>query len=464
MTTPNRRRALPATEWQRIRKDTTTSAALATGGKLSPAAGSGVMDPDKGKAPLPPIEGGKVEEISLPRKAGCVCDDVRKCGCQVVQKPMSAPADGESKDDFMSRCMGDEVMRGEFPDDARRAAVCNRQWAEKATPTAKAEVSMQTSDLPPDKTVDEPEQEHKGVMLALWVPGGVAKSLAIEGGNNPDDMHMTLGYFGKLGRDISHEQADAMFKCVSMAAKRARPFKGAISGMGRFAGTNTSDGKDVLYASVDLPGLAKFRTELMDEMQKCSGVVKSELHDFTPHITLKHINEDEPSPVQKIARQEVTFSHIVLAVGNDRKMVSLGEMEQTFKRWVPICKVEGERRRVTGIVLQPEVVDAQRDIISAEAIEDAAHAFLANYNTKTKLGLQHSVAPGSPVSQFPKGLHLVESYVAPVDMVLNGRPIKKGAWLMTVFVEDDDVWARVKSGAIRGFSIGGIAKVQRLTA
>lgn len=421
MESKTRRRALPAAEYQRIRKDVAGSPALASAGKAPPAAAPGAIEPDEPKTKLPPIEEAKHEEISLPRKAGCACVEVAKCSCQAKEETAPAPA-------------------------------------------VKAEISMQTGDLPPNKQVDEPEQEHKGVMLALWVPGGVAKSLAVEGGNNPDDMHLTLGYFGKLGTDVTTEQADAMFKCVSMAAKTAKPFKGSISGVGRFAGTNTSDGKDVLYASVDLPGLAKFRTELMEEMQKCSGVVKSEVHDFTPHITLKYIAEDEPSPIQKLGRQEVAFSHIVMAVGKDKRVINLGEVEQTFKRWMPICKVESERRRVTGIVLQPEVVDAQADVISAEAIEDAAHAFLANYNTKTKVGLQHSVAPGSPVGQFPKGLHLVESYVAPVEMILNGRPIKKGTWLMTVFVEDDEVWARVKSGQIRGFSIGGIAKVQRLAA
>jgi hypothetical protein len=45
--------------------------------------------------------------------------------------PMPTPHAGESRNDFVSRCMGDRVMRTDFPDQAQRAAVCNRQWRSK---------------------------------------------------------------------------------------------------------------------------------------------------------------------------------------------------------------------------------------------------------------------------------------------------------------------------------------------
>ena len=42
--------------------------------------------------------------------------------------PMPKPKSDESHDDWMDRCMGDDVMVGEFPDDKQRAAVCEQQW------------------------------------------------------------------------------------------------------------------------------------------------------------------------------------------------------------------------------------------------------------------------------------------------------------------------------------------------
>lgn len=44
--------------------------------------------------------------------------------------PMPKPGSGEDKDKFISRCMGDDTMVNEFPDNGQRAAVCNAQWRE----------------------------------------------------------------------------------------------------------------------------------------------------------------------------------------------------------------------------------------------------------------------------------------------------------------------------------------------
>lgn len=119
---------------------------------------------------------------------------------------------------------------------------------------------------------------------------------------------------------------------------------------------------------------------------------------------------------------------------------------------VDIVKADHEEQTVTGVVLQPEVTDSQGDIMSAEVIKQTAYDFLAGFNKITKLGVQHSV--------FKKGqLELVESYIAPIDMVLGLKTIKKGSWIMTVRVLSAALWKKVKEGKITGFSIGGKATV-----
>ena len=44
---------------------------------------------------------------------------------------MPTPNEGESKDDFMSRCMGDDKMVDEFGNPQQRAAVCNSYFEKK---------------------------------------------------------------------------------------------------------------------------------------------------------------------------------------------------------------------------------------------------------------------------------------------------------------------------------------------
>jgi len=44
--------------------------------------------------------------------------------------PIPHPRPDESEKDFVSRCMGNEVMLKEFPDQKQRAAVCYNHYRE----------------------------------------------------------------------------------------------------------------------------------------------------------------------------------------------------------------------------------------------------------------------------------------------------------------------------------------------
>lgn len=131
--------------------------------------------------------------------------------------------------------------------------------------------------------------------------------------------------------------------------------------------------------------------------------------------------------------------------------------QPTMKAFVEIAKANDEEQTVSGIVLKPEVTDAQGDIYSAEVIRESAFDFLANYNKSTKLGHQHK-----DFKNWAARFALVESYVAPCDFVLGDKTVKMGSWVMTVKVLDSKIWKMVKDGKITGFSIGGKATVQKL--
>jgi len=120
---------------------------------------------------------------------------------------------------------------------------------------------------------------------------------------------------------------------------------------------------------------------------------------------------------------------------------------------MPIIKRDDEERIVTGIVLEPDTVDAQGDIVSPDTIKEAAYSFLKRYNKKTQLGIMHKMFGNL-------GISLVESWVAKTDQAMNDKHIKKGSWLMSIRVDDNEkLWEKCKRGEITGFSIGGTAKV-----
>jgi DNA adenine methylase len=113
-----------------------------------------------------------------------------------------------------------------------------------------------------------------------------------------------------------------------------------------------------------------------------------------------------------------------------------------------------DERFVLGIVLEPETVDAQGDIYSAEEIRQAAHRFMEEFGG---LGLMHRLAVNDQVK-------VLESYLAPIDFDLGEVKVKKGTWLLGVRVLSDELWGAVKDGGLTGFSIGGHARKQPETA
>jgi len=44
--------------------------------------------------------------------------------------PIPRPNEGEEYEEFIRRCMGDDVMTREFDDEEQRRAVCEIQWEE----------------------------------------------------------------------------------------------------------------------------------------------------------------------------------------------------------------------------------------------------------------------------------------------------------------------------------------------
>ncbi len=124
--------------------------------------------------------------------------------------------------------------------------------------------------------------------------------------------------------------------------------------------------------------------------------------------------------------------------------------EGAFAKSIPLLKGAdpADERFVFGVVLEPETVDAQGDVYSADEVRKAAHRFMEEYRG---LGLQHQLRVNDQVK-------ILESFIAPVDFGVGDVAVKKGTWLLAVRVLSDALWARVAEGSLTGFSIGGSAR------
>ena len=119
---------------------------------------------------------------------------------------------------------------------------------------------------------------------------------------------------------------------------------------------------------------------------------------------------------------------------------------QGFQTNGRIVKVDGDSHYVTGVVYEPMVADAHDNFMTEAEIEKAAHWFMKNGD---KIDIQHSF-------EEAEGLTVVESSVTKADQEIDGQTIKKGTWLMTVEVANDDVWEAIEKGEITGLSMGGV--------
>jgi site-specific DNA-adenine methylase len=114
---------------------------------------------------------------------------------------------------------------------------------------------------------------------------------------------------------------------------------------------------------------------------------------------------------------------------------------------IPLLKTD-EERYVLGIVLEPETVDAQKDIYAAAEIREAAHTFMEQYQN---VGFMHQDLVNGRVK-------ILESYLAPTSFELGGAAVRKGTWLLALRVLDDQLWEQIKTGELTGLSMGGSAR------
>ena len=151
-------------------------------------------------------------------------------------------------------------------------------------------------------------------------------------------------------------------------------------------------------------------------------------------------------------------------------------------------KSDAHQRYTLGPVYEPMVEDSQGDFASAAEIEQACWDFnkrlqhqdamtkaaLATYDTLTKAAAGESVTvmlPGEPIEKGMLGIQhavwddsfgdIIESYIAPCDMVVDGEPIRKGTWLLGV-IWSEAVFAKILKGEITGYSMGGSATKRRV--
>jgi 2'-5' RNA ligase len=159
-------------------------------------------------------------------------------------------------------------------------------------------------------------------MVALYPPEDVAQSLAVDGGEDPSELHLTLCYLGD-NTELDPATQGALLEALQTVAANTNPLIGEVSGIGLFS-PDTDQDPAPYYASYDSPALVDLRPQVVQAVAG-AGVPHIANHGYTPHITLSYVQPGQPVPFQPINKIPCTFDHISFCWGDDRTDIPLGK-------------------------------------------------------------------------------------------------------------------------------------------
>lgn len=134
---------------------------------------------------------------------------------------------------------------------------------------------------------------------------------------------------------------------------------------------------------------------------------------------------------------------------NQEQAVAICESywDESMSKFVEINKTEEEKQIVWGVVYPPGVLDSQGDAMTKEEIEKMAYNFMKE-GRLDKIDIGHNFKES--------GCQVVESFIARE----NDPDFPQGSWVIAVQCTDE-VWQKVKTNELNGFSFAGTAAQKR---
>ena len=145
------------------------------------------------------------------------------------------------------------------------------------------------------------------------------------------------------------------------------------------------------------------------------------------------------------------------------------ELFVAFSEEKPLIEkfADESKHMITGVVAIPNKPIYRRDadgeeydiVFSADAIESMAKKFMKDFRQKN-VTLQHQ--------EDADGIYMVEQWIK-TDLTYDkslslgfSNEIPVGTWFQTYYVDSNDIWQRITSGELRGFSLECVLGVEEL--
>lgn len=297
-----------------------------------------------------------------------------------------------------------------------------------------------------EKKIEKAQGSSKAVLfIGLQISG--ADALAIEGGEKPEDFHVTLAY-GHFDQTFDDDDVDARVQHAIDEIRDLIPDSIHFDAQGRFEASKSSDGKDVIYAQVAAGQLEKAHDGLLEALKKHGIELEGTFPTYKPHMTLAYIEAGAEFELKKLD-----------AAGTATKVMIGHGWESTKEHNYTIAKTDDDKRLVFGWASisftadGEQLEDLQHDIINPEDLEEAVYEYVLNFRDTGEEHRPHLRKKGKLVESCVFTLEKQKAMGLPEGILPVG-------WWIGFKIEDDEAWEKVKNGTYRMFSIEG--KAQRV--
>mgnify|MGYP001564862500 CR=1 FL=1 len=348
-----------------------------------------------------------------------------------IAKRIPSPKKGEAKDEYVSRCIA--FLVGEGKDQEQAAAIAYQQWRDRNKKKMTKTQYEFVKSIPMDMSFNEIRDKINSAANKTF-GNAYVNDIYLDGTCIIEQFEDGVGY--KYFRyDYTFNADDEVV--LTNPVEVEKDWEDVDKAV--WPAKYVNNLKDECFAYIepggekDEEGKTKPRSLRHFPYKDASGKVD------LPHLR-NALARAPQSPFGPKAMPKLKAAARAVGVGDVKKSVEIS-----------IFKKDEDSRLIFGEVLIPDVEDAQGDIISEEEIAKTARNFLVGYR-------QQTTSMGEMHKKEARGVVVVESYVAPVDFVVEDKDITKGTWIVVSKINSDKIWNLVKEGKYTGYSIGGRGK------
>ena len=149
-------------------------------------------------------------------------------------------------------------------------------------------------------------------MVAFMIPQDIAKGLAVEGGEAPENLHVTLTFHPGCDEE-QYQSLVADLRAWAADIPTPTTYEGQIGGIGAFP---AGDDGVPWWVPVDIPGLNTLHEQVKAVADRSAPAADN--HGYSPHMTLTYLPEGEAGPAP-VAPVKVKFESIWVVRGNSQR-------------------------------------------------------------------------------------------------------------------------------------------------